>query len=337
MGNEGCEEQEPLNTAPEDQRILRKLIEVGKLQAQPMNLPGGGTFDFEFVANAQFFELLTRSDYFVVPYRRTVANGSTTFSVEDENLMTDWQTFGEARAMDSSTDASCLVELPQLTIGGEVRSFEMKSGGGLSIGFGPFGSYETNNIFPSANVKVQNAELEVGVKAIDTLEEVLLAGSTGEATQSRVDLGLNINFGNFSLGPSYYFQSPLADVTRNALTKSLNDVIEKLAEEPWYTRVIEDRDSHLVIGGGNRAGLQRGDILEVYNETHYWSGTPCLSDYRGSISAEQPVAVVKVSQVGPGVALAQVLEQGQMNPAIGAKVVVRKLVEADPKSEDALK
>jgi hypothetical protein len=323
---EGLDAEVPLVTASSDTRTLRKLIEIGSLRSQPMNLPDGSLFDFAFVANAQFYELLDRSNYFVLPFRQGTIR-SRALTPVDSDLLGDWMASRSSRAYNTSYDAECMLETAQVMFEGEIQSYELKSSSGFSFGFGDLISIGSGGFSPSLDVNVASSELNLSIRAVDRWEEVIVASAQGDATRSKTDLNLGINFAGFSLGPRHYYESPLADVTRNALTRAVNHVVGQLDEEPWFTRVLEDQDTHLVIGAGSRAGLKKGDMVEVYNETHYWTGEPCRSQYRGGAPSLEPVAKGRIVQLGPMIGLVEVVEQGFDNPTIGAKVIVTQFAE----------
>ena len=104
---------------------------------------------------------------------------------------------------------------------------------------------------------------------------------------------MGISFGAWSVGPSAYYQTPLATVTKKALTKAVDALDSQLQSEEWYTRVMANHDTHLVIVGGSDVKLEPGDQLLVYNEDYYWEGEPCNSKYLGG-GAQASSAVAKI-------------------------------------------
>lgn len=304
-------------------RRLKKLIEVGFLDSQPMNLANGENFDFGFVANAQLYDLLLRSDRFVLPARSEVARPSALSPSDLQLAMVDiGHTY--VRPTSAQLDASCLLDAPQIVFSGDVQSFQLLSRNGLNFGFGPIGKIGLS--IPSASFSFGSAQLDLSIHAMDRLDQIIVASAQGTAKQTSSSVDLTINFGLFSFGPRHYFESPLAGVTRTALSSAIQKVATQLDQEEWFARVVEDRDTHIIIDSGSRAGLAVGDELEVFNETHRWKGEPCRSKYDRTIPESlSPVAVGRVVRVTPMAAILEVTEQGFQNPAVGARVVVRQL------------
>lgn len=342
-GKEGCEENQELGasavtdepkevteldefgeTFPASGRRLKKLVEVGFLQSQPMNLANGENFDFGFVANAQMFDLLRQSDRFVMPGRsREMIRSGEFVSAEFKEVES---TVGHSyvRPANAMLDAACLLDSPQVVISGAVQSFQLTSQTGIRFGFGPIG--RIGFAIPAARLAFSRAQLDLSLEAEDRWDRIVVGAAQGTATQTSRDIDLSINFGLFSFGPRYYFESPLATVTRTALSSAILSVAQQLDEEPWHARLVEDRDTHVIIDAGSRAGLTEGDVLEVYNETHRWKGKPCESEYDRSVPGSiRPVAVGRVVRTTPMAAIVEITEQGFQNPAVGARVTVREL------------
>jgi len=51
MGNEKCQE------SPVKSRELKRRVQVGVVRAPQIQLPQGGQFDFQYVANAQMYHI----------------------------------------------------------------------------------------------------------------------------------------------------------------------------------------------------------------------------------------------------------------------------------------
>jgi len=49
MGNQKCQQK----AAAPPPRILKKIVDMGAIRSSPVVFPGGGSFDFRFVANQQ--------------------------------------------------------------------------------------------------------------------------------------------------------------------------------------------------------------------------------------------------------------------------------------------
>lgn len=335
MGNQKCEQQ----VAPE--RSLKKIIELGSIRSSSINLPGG-SFDFQFVANQQIYDVLLNSDQFTLRYNPPIAtrpeelyasgdDGFFNLSQEDGRMM---KAFSQAAGKSNyevqyAKTAWCMVNLPQAKISGSVNSFELIGGGGLTIGFNPTGAHSTSGL-TSAGLNVEYAQLDMSMVATRPLTSKIMASANVTSKQTKTKVSFGLNFGSFTLGPSAYYQTPLASVTKKALQKAVDDISATLKTEEWYTRVMANHDTHLVVVGGLDVNLEEGDQLLVYNEDYYWDGEPCDSNYLGGgASASSAVAKIEIDWVGDEISRGRIIEQNGYNAVIGAKVKLHKMHAAD--------
>ncbi|WP_246845111.1 hypothetical protein [Bdellovibrio sp. NC01] len=339
MGNQKCQQQ-----AAVPERALKKIVDMGSIKSSAVNFPGG-SFDFQFVANQQVYGVLQESKDFVFKYAPPIATApltSTTNANGDTNLFNlskaDSAMMKASAVEAGKTDsydvqyaqtAWCMVNVPQVKIAGSVNSFELIGGGGITLGFTPAGAYPTNGL-ASAGLNLQFAQLDLSMIATRPLSSTVVAASNVTSKQTKTAVNFSLNFGAFSVGPSAYYQTPLATVSKTALTKAVSGLSDQLKSEEWYTRVMANHDTHLIIVGGTDVGLEPGDQLLVYNEEYYWEGEPCNSKYLGGVaSAGAAVAKIEIDSVGDEISRGRVIEQNDYNAVIGAKVKLFKFHAAD--------
>lgn len=331
MGNQKCEQ------APQaaGERSLKKIVELGAIRSSPIIFPGGG-FDFQFVANQQIYGVLMEGKDFALKYNPPIAippeeardgdDGFFNLTKADGQMM---KAFSRAAGKDNynvqyAKTAWCMVNIPQAKLAGSVNSFELIGGGGLTIGFNPSGAHPTNGL-ASAGLNVEWAQLDLSLVALRPLTSKVIAATNVTSKQTKTKVNFGLNFGAFTVGPSAYYQTPLAQVTKNALVKSVGSLSESLKKEEWYTRVLANHDTHLVVIGGTDVGLEPGDHLLVYNEDYYWEGEPCNSRYLGGgAQAGSAVAKIELDWVGDEISRGRVIEQNDNNAVIGAKVKLFK-------------
>ncbi|KYG68202.1 hypothetical protein AZI87_02800 [Bdellovibrio bacteriovorus] len=342
MGNQKCEQQ-PVATPP---RALKKIVELGSIRSSSVMFPGGTAFDFQFVANQQIYSVLLDSKEFTLKYNPPIAvppSQARTGDVGFFNLTkTDGQmmkAFAEAAGKDNysvqyAKTAWCMVNIPQAKISGSVNSFELIGGGGITLGFNPSGAYPTNGL-ASAGINLEWAQLDLSMVATRPLTSKVMAAANVTSKQTKTKVSFGLNFGAFTLGPSAYYQTPLANVTKNALNLGVTSLNNQLKSEEWYTRVMANHDTHLIIVGGADVKLEAGDQLLVYNEDYYWDGEPCNSRYLGGgAQASSAVAKIEIDWVGDEISRGRVIEQNDENAVIGAKVKLFKFHAADYKPAD---
>lgn len=334
MGNQKCEQK----VTPE--RSLKKLVEMGTIKSSPINFPGGGSFDFQFVANQQVYGVLLDSEQFTLRYAPPISippseakdgdSGFYNLTKADGAMM---KTFAQQAGKDNysvqySKTAWCMVNLPQAKISGSVNSFEMLGGGGLSLGFTPAG--DAGLSLTGASFAVQYAQLDLSMIALRPLTSKVMASANVTSKQTKTQMSFGLNFGAFSIGPNAYYSTPLATVTKKGLSYAVSDLAEQLKSEEWYTRVLADHDTHLAVVGGADVKLEVGDQLLIYNEDYYWEGEPCNSRYLGGgAAAGSAVAKIELDWVGDEISRGKIIEQNAYNPVIGAKVKLFKLHAAD--------
>lgn len=177
-------------------------------------------------------------------------------------------------------------------------SFEFTSSNAGSFGFNAGGLIKALGL----DFRVDKAKLFMNVSPSNVYERE--KDFLASASESDVQLGVNINFGQIGVGFEHYSKTPVAQLTRKGLMSSIEGLRDKIFALPkykneWSTRVLripgETRDK-IIIQAGADAGITEGDEFEVYNITHAWEDpqNPCASKYMGySFDSEKPVAIVK--------------------------------------------
>jgi hypothetical protein len=351
MGNEKSCEQQPVS----QKRQLKRIVEIQKIVSPSVNFGPAGTFDFEFVANQQLIGVLQNSGDFAFrlmpPVQsnptpaRFALNGPGDFPESkilnlvgsDKTLMKSWlagPSEKPAVLATQSTEAWCMVNKPQAVISGSVNSFELLGGGGLSLGFSPAGAHAVS--VDMLKVGFEFFQLDLSLNATSPAPLYMnLASSNVTSKQTKTRLGAGLNLGGITVGPSVYFQTPLAKVTKAALTKAVNDLRAKFKSDDWFTRVLANKDADLMIVGGANVNLKVGDELAIYNELYTWSGEPCDSTLEYDGIAKYPVAKGFVNTVGRDVSFLTLTYEEEERVQIGATVRLVRLVEDIPVAKSA--
>lgn len=321
MGNQQC--QNPTTEV----RELRRRVQMGQVGAPVMPLPNGGSFDFKYAANAQMYDVLRKTKSFSTS---TMSGG-----ILDPSLMTQKEkdAFNQCEDVQGfapfqmSQDAACMIHMPQGIVSGKVINFELTTAGGLTIGIPQYGNLQLGT-------EIKKAVLTMGMEVNDPLiPGHNIAATTSKANRYETSVNFKIDLGGFSVGPSAYFKSDLAQVVQKAMVNGVEDLKQQWNQaEPWYAMVLKNCDKAILINAGNSsdAGLQEGDVLEIYNVWYDWEGQACESTLMGSMkSSKKPIAVAQVEIVGNTFSQARVIEQDPNGTKIlpGARVYVRKLIQ----------
>lgn len=272
MGNEGCEKAKD--------RVLKLDVEVGAVNARTITMPSGERIDFNYVANALFYQSVQSDGHFVmmgaVPtVTSTVASLKAPKSLlksskvkalsKDETVL---QKFGfmdqlKEKATAQLTSSSlaptavqaaaaasevplCVYDLPHAKLSGEVVTFEANWGVGIGVGYGSDGvAIPTGGV--AGSVKVNSAKLQVGVRTTHNLTGEILGAAPGKASQTAVNFGLDL--ASALLGLDFFYKTPLAGVVTSALNKGLDGVVADMItqksqigkwDDVWESRVIYD-------------------------------------------------------------------------------------------------
>jgi hypothetical protein len=341
MGNQKCEQP-----ATSTERSLKKIVDLGAIRSSPVNFPSG-QFDFQFVANQQIYAIMLDSKEFAFKYNPPIAvppaqaTGDTNFFNLTKADGVAMKAFSQAVGKDDyqlqyAKTAWCMVNQPQAKISGSVNSFELLGGGGLSLGFTPAGAISAGSVSGSLGFNVEYAQLDISMVATRPLTSSVTAAANVTSKQTKTKVNFALNFGQFSVGPSAYYQTPLATVTKTALTSAVSGLSTQMKKEEWYTRVMANHDTHLIVVGGADVNLEVGDQLLVYNEDYYWEGEPCNSKYLGGgAQANAAVAKIEIDWVGDEISRGKVVQQNDENAVIGAKVKLYKMHAKDYQAPDA--
>jgi hypothetical protein len=344
MGNQSCEQEKE----QEQPRELRRRVQMGRIVAPPIQLPQGGTFDFQYVANAQMYDILKKTNSFSTATIDPAKVYDTAGLSQDEASQ-----FNQCSDPDEDTasvqgkllsksvisqKAACMIDMPQGIVAGNILDFTLVSGGGISLKLSqiPF--------LPGASFSFKRYELSLAMRVMHPLQAggISLGDRKVIATTSKESFGhdfgvdLQLNFNGFELGPSYYYKSPLRKVLDQGLTDAVNDLKNQWnTAEPWYAMVLRNCDKYIYINAGNKtdAGLMVGDIVRIQNVDYRWAGKACESqlmaamDYIGG-----PVAYAKIVSVGDNMSAAVVLDKDPNYPYSpdqvikpGARVYMEKL------------
>jgi hypothetical protein len=343
LGNEKCEDS-TIKT-----RELKRRVQMGAVQAPQISLPQGGKFDFQYVANAQMYNILRKTDAFstatIDPAKVYDPSGLSQEEaqvfhqcedVEDEYITAN----GVHQKTTFTQLAACMIDMPQGIISGNILDFALVGKGGVTLRLSQIPYLQ------GANFEFQKYELSVSMRVMHPLQrggiyhgdKKIIASTAKEKYSKDYGVGFNLNFGGFELGPSYYYKSPLRKVVDEALTASINDLKTQWNDsEPWYAMVLRSCDKYIYINAGNAsdAGLREGDLLKIQNVNYRWEGQSCRSHLLGSVDyVGGPVGYAKVVSVGDNISAAVVLDRDPQYPYSrdqiirpGARVYVEKLIE----------
>lgn len=342
MGVEGCQQQETRN--------LRRRVQMGKIQAPTMMLPGGrGPFDFQFVANAQMYDILRKTGSFstatIDPNKTYDPSGLSNDEAASFNQCTDPLEPKGAGLHAKSTISeygACMIDLPQGVVSGAILNFQLTSSAGTSV------SLLDIPLLPSLSFDFKSYELSMALNVMDPLiVGQNIAATSKQSFANNLTVAATVNFGGFQLGPKLYYDSPLRQVVDNGMTMAVTDLKSQWDRAlPWYAMVLRNCDKSIYINAGNKtdAGLMVNDLVRIHNVRYRWAGEVCASHLMGTDMNENPVAWARIVSVGDTISVAKIVENDpkypyspdqllkpgsrvymeKMAPATTAKAAVRK-------------
>lgn len=288
-------------------RTLKREIELEKIStAAHLLVPGANSFDFEFVLNAQIYDVIEKSNRFVTTYNPTIPGKITpqTLSLLAEGqspVVVDFSADPYAVGNDPN---KCLIYVPQIMVSGSVLSFEMHYGGGFFFGITPGGAKEF--VGAGTTIGLEQTQLAIQMDAFKPLTRKSLAVAKATPEQFKFKVDLLINFAEFAIGPKFFYQNPLANVTLQGLKNAMAKLAAQLDTNAiaqgrplWEARVIRDDDTSILVRAGRLNDIKVGDEFEIYNMDHEWEDMtlPCESRYVGSTRrTTKPIAIARVTE-----------------------------------------
>ncbi|MBC7741514.1 MAG: hypothetical protein H7061_04925 [Bdellovibrionaceae bacterium] len=320
----------------EEGRRLKKNVQVLQLSATTMMDDSG--FKFSEVAKNQFSGVLFETNYF---YERSVYPTAEELVVPDEKFfdvksasvrsaavhpmvvqMKKWFPETKSGELVFSGDAHCMMKRPQHYISGTINALEAYSGAALKL------KLAAGVPLPlEASFKMDKMRMDLSFHAYNPWSRAEVAAKNTEEFKTDYKAGFGIDLGLIHIGPEFYRQVGLAELTLKALKKSVRELAETLFSkgEDWQTRIMVSGDNKVVILGGHELGLKNGDRLKVYNQILTWNGTAC--DPKAQLTGATVVSdtkdpwIIEIQDAGDLISSARVL-----NPKEDTSIEVGALV-----------
>lgn len=194
-------------------------------------------------------------------------------------------------------ELACLDDKIDFDLRVSVNRFEMSGGSGANAGFNPGGLLQLIGL----NVTYDSGDLNTSMSLYQAFKtKAAIANGEGVATKSSFGFGLNFLAGLFNGGFNFYSQTPVFDLSKDALTSNLGTLVTDLKKymDPWSTNIVTVMsETEFIIPVGKNAGLVDGDELKIMAATYEWVGSPCESDLRMMVVKPEVLAIATVSGV----------------------------------------
>lgn len=299
MGNEGCQQET---------RVMRRRIQMGKIQAPTMVLPDErGSFDFQKATSAQAYELLRRTQAFsLIKIDPIKIYDSAGLSESDFG-----RCFNTVQGS-ALTENSCVMDFPQGVISGTIRGFQLSSSRATPL------TLKDVALLPSLSYEFRHYEVGLKLTVSDPfLPDQILATNSQDHFGNDTGSAVRVSFSGYDHDTKAYYNSALRKVVDDGLTQAIGDLrIQWEKVSPWYATVVKNCDQLIYINGGSKTGLDLkvGDIVRVQAVTYRWSGSACNSALKGAVVSDEALAYAKVTTIGESMSVAKLIENDSRYP-----------------------
>ena len=144
----------------------------------------------------------------------------------------------------------------QILVKGKITDFEENtSSGGQGLRIKGF----------SLGAKKSSATIGVIIQLIDSTTGEILDSKRidGEAKSGGLSFGYS---GSFDINSSGFKKTPVGKAAQMAIDRAVHYLTKKLANVPWRGKVILTKEDTIFVNAGMNAGIEQGDLFEVYRE-----------------------------------------------------------------------
>ncbi len=174
------------------------------------------------------------------------------------------------------------------------------------------------NLFFGGKGYTAQVGLTISILDVETGQVIASVQSAGDARSGSAYL--EVGYSDIVFGGDAFFRTPLGHATRDAIRQALRGILENIRYDSWRPTIAEVSPERVVITGGAKRGVRRGDVFFV-------RGVPrVITDPQtGDVITELPGSVlgtIRVTAVEENAAFAEVVsghgfERGQrLVPAI---------------------
>ncbi|MBK7629186.1 MAG: curli production assembly protein CsgG [Ignavibacteriales bacterium] len=155
-----------------------------------------------------------------------------------------------------------------------------------------FGRKSTSDVGIFSRTKKQTAYAKVSIRLVDVKTSQIIYSEEGEG-EAFVEAGTVLG-----VGETAEYDATLNDKVINAaISKLVNNIVERLLDSPWKSYLIAFEDGNYFIGGGEKQGIKIGDEFDVYKKGNV------VKNPQTNIDIELPgkvVGKIKVISTVPG-------------------------------------
>jgi curli biogenesis system outer membrane secretion channel CsgG len=122
-----------------------------------------------------------------------------------------------------------------------------------------FGRKTTSDVGLFNRTKKQTAYAKVNIRLVDVKTSRIIYSEEGDG-EAFVEAETVLGIGNTA-----EYDATLNDkVISAAISKLVNNIVEKLLDTPWHSYLLSYEEGNYIIGGGELQGIKEGDVFSVY-------------------------------------------------------------------------
>jgi curli biogenesis system outer membrane secretion channel CsgG len=146
---------------------------------------------------------------------------------------------------------------------GSVTSFGAQDkGGGVSLGAGGSGGL-LGGVVGGLSQQSQSGKVTIEVRYVNaTTSQIMDTVTISEDIESS-SWSLNAGYKGVSLGTNKFYNTPLGEATRRAITRAVQQLATEMNDVPWSGLVVDYDGTELYINAGKNSGIKAGDKLVI--------------------------------------------------------------------------
>ena len=146
---------------------------------------------------------------------------------------------------------------------GSVTSFGANDkGGGVSLGAGGSGGV-LGGVVGGLSQQSQSGKVTIEMRYVNaTTSQIMDTVTISEEIESS-SWSLNAGYKGVSLGTNKFYNTPLGEATRRAITRAVQQLATELNGVPWSGLVVDFDGTELYINAGKSSGIKAGDKLLI--------------------------------------------------------------------------
>lgn len=230
----------------------RRTVAVGKFDSIGSFAANYGDWSIGGGLSSMLVTALREADRFIVVERANLQQ-----VLAEQELAAGGLTRQEGRPQTGN------LQNAQIIIYGAVTEFNNgNKGGGLSLGVSGGGALGSL-LGGGASLQGKSGTVGMDIRIVDTSSgEIIDSFNVKETAKSR-SFDVNAGYRGINLGTNQFYQTPLGQAARKAITKAVQKIARRSEDVNWSSSVVDYDAGEVYLNYGQNAGLKSGDKFVV--------------------------------------------------------------------------